>query len=330
MAARARTRAGTRQFRAGAAKRLVQLIEVRPFRVHGRDHERTIRFVCRSDMNRTSTQIARTLRPVKRLLMPILLFAVQPLFAQNVAPTVAVFVYHRFADTANDSMTVRTATFEAQLRYLHAAGYSLVPLRDILAWREGIDSAPALPPKAVALTVDDGHRSVYDVLLPIALREHLPFTLFVYPSAISNAPYALTWDQLRALRDTGLVDIESHTYWHPNFNVERKRRSLEDYRRFAQWQLTAARRRLEAELGTPVDLLAWPFGIEDDALAQLAAAAGYRAAFALDARLLTRASPLMRLPRFLIVDADTPAGLARRLGEPAPPPSSSAAKTFRP
>ncbi len=282
-----------------------------------------------SDMNRTSNPTARPLRPFTRLLISMCLLAGQPLFAQNVAPTVAVLVYHRFAGTANDSMTVRTATFEAQLRYLHARGYSIVPLRAVLAWREGIDSPPALPPKAVALTVDDGHRSVYDVLLPIALRERLPVTLFVYPSAISNAPYALTWAQLRALRDTGLFDIQSHTYWHPNFNVERKRRSLEDYRRFAQWQLRASRGRLEAELGTPVDLLAWPFGIEDDALAQWATAAGYRAAFALDARLLTPAAPVMRLPRFLIVDADAPAELARRLGEPALPPASCAT-TARP
>jgi Polysaccharide deacetylase len=48
-------------------------------------------------------------------------------------------------------------------------------------------------------------------------------TLFVYPSAVSNAAYALTWEQLRELQATGLVDIQSHTYWHPNFREEKRR-----------------------------------------------------------------------------------------------------------
>jgi hypothetical protein len=33
----------------------------------------------------------------------------------------------------------------------------------------------------------------------------------------------MTWDQLRTLRNTGLFDIQSHTYWHPNFAIERRR-----------------------------------------------------------------------------------------------------------
>lgn len=227
---------------------------------------------------------------------------------------VAVLVYHRFGQTAADSMTVRIDTFEAQLRLLRARGYRFVALRDVVDWCDG--QSTSLPPKAVALTVDDGHRSVYDFLRPIALRDRLPITLFIYPSAISKASYALTWDQLRALSATGFFDIQSHTYWHPNFNVERTRRSPADFRTFAEIQFEKSRDRLEKELGTHVDLLAWPFGIVDDELIQIAKDAGYRAAFTLDGRLIHRDTPRFRLSRLLIVDGDTPAILARLLGEP--------------
>jgi peptidoglycan/xylan/chitin deacetylase (PgdA/CDA1 family) len=101
----------------------------------------------------------------------------------------------------------------------------------------------------VVITVDDGHRSVYEKMLPIVLREHFPVTLFVYPSAISNASYALTWDQLRNLRQTGLFDVQSHTYWHPNFKVERGRRSEADFRQFVRAQLDTSRQRIESEAG---------------------------------------------------------------------------------
>ena len=48
----------------------------------------------------------------------------------------------------------------------------------------------------------------------------------------------------------------------------------------------------------------------------MAKAAGYRAAFILDGRPIDRDTPRFRVPRFLIVDGDTPTVLARLLGEP--------------
>lgn len=237
------------------------------------------------------------------------------------APSVAILVYHRFADHVNDSMTVRTSTFEAQLAWLRAHGYRCVPLRDVLAWLR--DPAAELPPRSVALTADDGHRSVYDVLAPIARRDHLPVTLFIYPSAISNASYAMTWQQLRELRATGLFDVQSHTYWHPNFHVERRRRGDADYQAFVDTQLIRSKEKLQQELGSAVDQLAWPFGIDDAQLRDRAVLAGYVAGFTLEARPVRRGDTVMALPRFLITDAVTPAVLGRLLGERDAPRAST-------
>ncbi len=250
--------------------------------------------------------------------------AARPAFAGANAPAAAepptdaqrpaILVYHRFSSSAPpDSMTVRVSTFGAQLAFLRAHGYTFVPLRDVVAWAAS-PSAP-LPDKAIAITVDDGHRSVYELLRPIVLRERLPVTLFIYPSAISNASYAMTWDELRALRATGRFDIESHTWWHPNFRTERRRLAPDAFRRFAATQFAHSRARLEREIGGPVDLLAWPFGLYDDELTSLAAQAGYVAGFTLDARKVRRGDAPLALPRLLIVDSCTPAVLARMLGE---------------
>lgn len=160
---------------------------------------------------------------------------------QSAEPRVTILVYHRFSDTADDSMTVRMSTFESQLRVLREHGYHIVPLREVVDWLRDPDAT--LPPKPVAITVDDGHRSVYEKLLPVMLRERFAVTLFIYPSAISNASYAMTWEQLRALRQTGLVDIQSHTFWHPNFNVERRHRTPEDFQQFVRTQLDKSRQR---------------------------------------------------------------------------------------
>ncbi|WP_230473353.1 polysaccharide deacetylase family protein [Dyella choica] len=232
---------------------------------------------------------------------------------------VAILVYHRFGDTVADTMTVRVSTFEAQLRFLKEHGYHIVPLREAVAWLR--DPSAPLPPQPVVITVDDGHRSVYERLLPIVLRERIPVTLFIYPSAISNASYALTWDQLRSLKQTGLFDIQSHTYWHPNFKVERRQQAPAEFRQFVHWQLQRSRQRLESETGAQVDMLAWPFGIHDDDLMALAADEGYVAAFTLEARKADRHARPLALPRFLMMDAYGPAALAHMLGESAAQPT---------
>jgi peptidoglycan/xylan/chitin deacetylase (PgdA/CDA1 family) len=241
--------------------------------------------------------------------------------AQTPSQRVPILVYHRFATTVNDSMTVRISTFNAQLRFLRERGYQVVPLRQVVNWLT--DPSATLPSRPIVLTVDDGHRSVFDELLPIAQRERLPITLFIYPSAISNASYALTWEQLRKLKQTGLFDVQSHTYWHPNFNIERRHRTPADFQHFVRTQLDMSRQRIEAEVGGHVDLLAWPFGICDDELMALAAEEGYVAAFSLEPHSVDGHSRMLALPRFLMVDSYGVAGLARLLGEPPPRPDAN-------
>ncbi|KVR35457.1 polysaccharide deacetylase [Burkholderia ubonensis] len=264
---------------------------------------------------------ARCIVTVRLIICLFLLsFAPSAVFGDDALPAppprVLILAYHRFASEKLDSMTVRVDTFRAHLRAIDAAGYRIVPLADVVRWHAG-DSG-AVPARAVAITVDDGHRSVYDVLRPLLAQHPAPVTLFIYPSAISNASYAMTWDELRALDGAGGFDIESHTYWHPNFRTERARRTPDDFRRFASWQLSRSRDRLEAATGRPVRLLAWPFGIHDADTEQLAAQAGYVAAFTLDARPVRLADPALALPRYLMTDAcDTRCinGLLRTAGD---------------
>jgi peptidoglycan/xylan/chitin deacetylase (PgdA/CDA1 family) len=144
---------------------------------------------------------------------------------------------------------------------------------------------------------------VYTEMLPIVRRYSIPVTLFIYPSAISNASYALTWEQLKELRQSGLFDIQSHTYWHPNFKVEKRELSPNAYRDFVRMQLVKPRQVLAQRLGVNADLLAWPFGIYDDELIAAAGAAGYVAGFTLDRRRPSAADRPLALPRFLITEA---------------------------
>lgn len=258
--------------------------------------------------------------PHLRSILLALLLLTLPITA--LAKTAAILVYHRFGPTVADSMTTRTETFVRQLAAMRQQGFHLVPLAEVVA---GLAGQGELAEKAVAITVDDGHRTVYSELLPIIKQERLPVTLFIYPSAISNASYAMTWEEIREMQATGLVAIGSHTYWHPNFKVEKRRLAPDAYAALVTMQLEKSRATLKRRLGVETDILAWPFGITDLDLQAAAHRAGYQAALALGERIAGDQDPALALPRFLIVDAVGVKGVLGRLqqGAAKSPPNSS-------
>ena len=201
-------------------------------------------------------------------------------------------------------MTVTTAVFESHLKYLKDNGYTVIPLSRLVGYCRGNRATP-LPSKAVVIVADDGHKTVYTYMLPLIKKYHVPVTLFLYPSAISHASYAMTWDQIRDLKRTGLFDLQGHTYWHPNFKIEKKRLSPAEYDKFVDMQLKKSKEKLEKELGSTINMLAWPFGIYDDQLVRKAEAAGYVAAFSIERRPVRNSDKIMELPRYLMRNNDS-------------------------
>lgn len=218
---------------------------------------------------------------------------------------VPILLYHKFDAEMKDFTTVSNARLEQQLQELSTHGYQVIPLRDLVDYQLG--KRNALPEKAVVITVDDGYRSVYDVLYPLLQHYHFPATLFIYPAAISKASWALSWEQLQTMQQSGLVDVEVHTYTHPDFALEKQRMSADVYRQFVHGELTLARQVLESHLGKKMDLIAWPFGYADGVMLQEAQDDGYQAAFSVAKLPVTERSKLLMLPRIMMeerYDAD--------------------------
>lgn len=237
-------------------------------------------------------------------------------YAAQPEVNVPILLYHRFGPTVADGMTIKTSVFEEHLKYLRDNGYKVIPLRQLINWYQKKGPAPA--PKSVVIVEDDAHKTVYSDMYPLAKKYNVPVTIFIYPSAVSNAKYAMTWDQLRELKKSGLFDFQSHTYWHPNFKRERKKLKPADFDKLVSSQFLKAKDKIAKELGVTVDLLAWPFGIYDDDLLRRAAAAGYTGTFTIERRHATAAESVMKLPRYLLINADQGKNFAAILAGTAP------------
>jgi len=247
---------------------------------------------------------------MKTILAILLVVALLPLSAVSAAGElkgpngksraegVPILLYHRFGTEVADSMTVTTSYFESQLKYFKDQGYTVIPLRELVDYLLG--KKPSIPSRSLVITADDGHKSVYTDMFPLLKKYHAPATLFLYPSALSNASYAMTWEQLKDMKTTGLLDLQSHTFWHPNFKKEKRKLGAEEYENLVASQLKKAKVKLEKEFNARVDMLAWPFGIYDEGLIRQATAAGYVAAFTMERHDAALSHNLMALPRYLI------------------------------
>lgn len=216
---------------------------------------------------------------------------------------ITILCYHNLNPTIPGSMNMKPAKFEAQMTWLKDNGFTFIPLKTAVEYLQG--KRDSLPPKSIVVTADDGWQSVYTYMYPVVRKLNIPTTLFIYPETISSGKHAMTWNELHELQQTGLFDIQAHTYSHPNFKHARKELSPTSYEKFVTNEMVNSKRILEEKCHTKITLLAWPFGIYDSYLEQQAQKAGYEMAFTIDAIPANRSFRPEAQPRFMIVDGLT-------------------------
>lgn len=171
------------------------------------------------------------------------------------------------------------ATFVGQLNYLHENGWQVV---DVATFLRVLTASDSLPERAALLTFDDGYRSILDVALTWLRRFGYPAVLFVptdfiggrndFDAGIEPEEAICDWDDLRELQRWG-VCIQSHGASHQPFSSLGVAESDEELRR--------SKAVLEAGLGKPVEVFAYPYGddgVDPQVVRAALKRAGYRAA----------------------------------------------------
>jgi hypothetical protein len=128
--------------------------------------------------------------------------------------------------------------FEEQCRHLAANGYRTLTADEFLA---ALDHPARCPERSVLLTFDDGIKHVWTVAYPLLKKYGLKATCFLIPGCIppddhrirptledfwrgqasqsdilslrDGCPLA-TWDEIRLMHASGVVDFQSHTLHH--------------------------------------------------------------------------------------------------------------------
>lgn len=153
--------------------------------------------------------------------------------------------------------------------------------------------------RGVALTFDDGVRSVYTAALPVLRDRAAPAHLFLttdavggtnrWPSQPAGAPTfeMLRWPEVEALQRAGMR-IEAHTATHPDL------RTLDDVAMVDECARGDAV--IERRLGRRPRFFAYPYG-HHDARVRAIVGARYRACLTTELRELRGGEALAALPR---------------------------------
>lgn len=289
---------------------------------------------------------------LRRLMQRALAFAVLAVAA--LAPLAAganellVLSYHDVRDEVArkgdpDAYAVSTQNFAAHLDWLSGHGYHPVALSDVIAASRG---GKPLPPKAVLLTFDDGLRSIYTHVFPLLRAYNYPALMAVVTSWVDlprdqKVDYGprmfthddfVTWDQLREMQASGLIEVASHSHAlhrgvtsNPQGNSmpaaitrawdEKTQRyeSEAEYLARIRKDLGDSAAAIKRELGVGPKSVIWPYAAYNSQTNAIADELGMAVTFDLEGRHQKIGADLHGLARLLVFDNPTVNDLAYEL-----------------
>lgn len=132
---------------------------------------------------------------------------------------IPILTYHHIDnDLKYEDTTVTPQKFNDDMVYLKSSGYETISFKNLTDYRDG---TVKIPKKPIIITFDDGYESNYTYAYPILKKLNLKATISIigwsvgldkYP--IANKPIIphFSWNQAKEMYDSGLVDIQCHSY----------------------------------------------------------------------------------------------------------------------
>ena len=121
----------------------------------------------------------------------------------------------------------------------------------------------------MALTFDDGYQDFYTNAFPLLKKYKMKATLYIIINKLDKPGY-LTKAELKELAESGLVEIGSHTFNHPDLRALKAKN--------AKFEIASSKIELEKRLGQLIPTFAYPFGYYAGEQLAIVKAIGYEAA----------------------------------------------------
>ena len=207
-------------------------------------------------------------------------------FANEVKNSATVFMYHKFGVSKYPSTSVTIDQLNSHIEELTKEKYTIKSLDFII---DTIINDGDLPANTIGISVDDADKSFLEVGWPLFKKNNIPVTLFVTTGTISNNQKYINWDQIRKLKEEGvIIGAHSHTHAHmPDISIEEVRNEIETSNKI-----------FLKELGEIPTLFAFPYGETTDEIIELVKEFKFKVAFGQHSGIINETSNMYYLPRF--------------------------------
>ncbi|MDI6758845.1 MAG: polysaccharide deacetylase family protein [Candidatus Omnitrophota bacterium] len=186
---------------------------------------------------------------------------------------VPILMYHSISLDAvkENRLSVSPASFQRQMHFLRSRKYNVIPLDELAAL---IRNKKKIPPKTVAITLDDGYKNNYTYGFPVLKKYNIPATMFIIVNEVGRLEDdRLTWEEIKAMQASGLISFGSHCLGpEPLINIK--------FEKAIEEQIFDSKKILEERLGMRVNLFSYPEGRFNEGIKSLVIKAGYEAAVA--------------------------------------------------
>ena len=201
----------------------------------------------------------------------------------NKEARVSILGYHDFTDgTSTNDMILNVDDFRRQMQAIRDAKLPVISMRQFLDWKRGKSDIPA---ESVMITIDDGWKATHTLALGVLKEFGYPFTVFLYKNYINIGGRSLTHEEVRDIAQAGGT-LSSHSVSHQNLS-RKGGRSDEAYDAWLREELVESMRYLEetyGNTGAVVKTFAYPFGIYNDRVLEVAREAGFEACFTVNGK----------------------------------------------
>ncbi len=188
--------------------------------------------------------------------------------------TLPIIMYHSIlkANKSKGKFVISPRTFEEDLKYIKDNGYTTIVMQDLIDY---IYENKDLPEKPIMLTFDDGYYNNYLYAFPLLKDYHCKIVLSpigkqcdIYSENKDKNPnYAhCSWDNLKEMKDSGLVEIQNHSYNMHTITKNRrgckknKNESLEHYQNAFCNDINLMQSKVEDILDITPTTFVFPFG----------------------------------------------------------------------
>lgn len=203
-----------------------------------------------------------------------------------------ILMYHHMLKNSKllGNYTITPTEFEHDLKYLRDNGYTTITVQDLIAYCRGQST---LPPKPVMITFDDGYESTYEYAYPLLKQYGMKAVVSIigyYTDLYSKTRdkhinYShLTWSELRDMMESGVFEIQNHTYnMHGNNTRKGVRKKSgetdEEYRSAISADIIQVQNEVKTNLGMTPTAFTYPFGYITKDSKEIVKDLGFQASF---------------------------------------------------